>query len=833
MDSLWIDFRYALRGLRRAPLFACVAILSLALGIGANTAIFSLIDQVVLRPLPVKNPDELVIVKSPGPRVGHMSADEDGFVSSWSYPMYKDLRDGSNVFAGLAGHYGFLASMTWNGESRQASGELVTGNYFDLLGVGSALGRVLMASDDVTAGGHPVAVLSYAYWISRLGGDPSVLNQTTLVNGHRMTIVGVAQRGFFGIQVGYQPDVFVPMAMKPQMMPVWNRLDLRNDHWLHLIGRLPPRMTRERAAAGLQPYFASVIRLEAEELNLAGPLRQRYLARTVQLESGARGRGLLRAEAGPMLYALMAMVGLVLLIACGNVANLLLARAAARQKEVAVRLAVGASRGQLIRQLLVESLLLGLLGGVAGLFAASWTLEGMLYLLRGRDGAVLSASLDARELAFHFTLAIAVGLLFGLAPALQGTRPDIAPVLKDAGGSLMGAGGQARLRKVLVAGQIALTLLLLMGAGLFAKSLLRLQSVELGVRASGVAQFSIAPMLSGYQAPQARDFVEGLRAELAGVAGVRAAAFGRIPLFGGSDDTMGVRIEGYTPPDDRGVTFSADYVSTGYFSTMGVPLVAGREFLHSDSEASPKVCVINETAVRKYFEGRDPIGRHLFQGRGATQNTYEIIGIVKDSRRRNVRTEPGPYMFLPNAQVETMGPATFYVRTAQDPASALPSLRAAVRRLNSNVAVYDERTLVDQVSQNLGSDRLLAALTGALGAVAVLLAVLGIYGLLSFLVAMRTREIGLRMALGAGASEVRRLVLGDVGKLVLMGGAVGVPAAYALGKLSESLLYGVAGSDLTIASGALAGILFAALAGAYLPARQATRIDPMTALRKD
>jgi predicted permease len=747
--------------------------------------------------------------------------------------MYKDLRDQNTIFSGLLASFNFSASLAYQGETERGNGELVSGNYFETLGVGPAIGRVFTPEDDLRPGAQQVAVLSHKYWTNRLGANPAVLNRSILVNGNPMTIVGVAQRGFFGVEISAMPDVFVPMMMRKQLAVAPRDLTIRNDHWLHMLGRLKPGVSRIAAAAALQPVFSNILRVDVDELKMSGKRREQYLQRKIMVVDGAIGRGILSNDTSAPLIALMGMVGLVLLIACANVANLLLARAAARQKEIAVRLAIGASRWQLIRQLLVESILLGLIGGLVGLLTAAWTLEALFRFMQQANPASINASLDGRTLVFHFALAVAAGIVFGLAPALQGTRPDLAPVLKDQSGAVGAGTGNARIRQVLVVAQMALTLLLVTGAGLFAKSLLELRNVNLGMKTSHVDTFAVEPKLNGYSMEATRDFARRLQLEIAALPGVQAVSFSNMPIFRGSDEGSNITAEGYASSPDSDDNVKANRLGPGYLATLGIPLIAGREFTEADSSNASLVCMINEKTAAKFFPGRNPIGLHIAFGAGKGIKQMEIVGLVKNSLHQNVRDKIDPYVYAPFAQSDGALPITVYVRTVSDPAAMLDSLRQTVRRLDQNLPVFQTVTLDAQVDESLIAERMLAILTTALGGLAVLLAILGIYGLLAYVVARRTREIGLRMALGAGAPEVRWLVVKDVGKMVLAGTAIGLPAAYALGRFSQSLLFGVAPVDLTVTLVALTVLFLVALAGAYFPTRRATKIDPMIALRTD
>lgn len=837
------DLLYAIRTLRRAPVFLGVAVASLALGIGANTAIFSLLDQVLLRALPVRQPGELIVIETPGAKRGRISSD-DGGAGAFSYPMYKTLRDGQQS-ADLIARFSIPASISAAGQTERVSAELVSGNYFQTLDVRPAIGRVFTQEDDRTLKGHPVVVLSYGFWERRFAKSAGILNESILVNGHRMTVVGVAQAGFFGVQVGQRPDLFVPITMKALMTPNWDGMESWRDYWLNVLGRVKPGQSMQQTAAALQPVFAAALAADAEKMNLPADRKAKYLNQSIFVKEGGQGRRILQEEARTPLLAAMAMVALVLLIACANVANLLIARAAARQKEIAVRLAMGASRTDLIRQLLCESLVIAVLGGLVGLFVASWTLDGLFSLLpRGDSDTVLQPSLNPRVLAFSALLSIVTGLLFGFVPALRATRPNVAPVLKDQTGNVSAGTAQVRFRKLLVAGQMALTTVLLIGAGLFARSLLNLKNVHLGVQADRVLAFAIAPELNGYERERAQALYQRLEDALSALPGVQAIGITQVPVLTGSLDTSNFTVEGFVPGaegefnaqnlsgEGADMNFSEHFVSPKYFSSLGIPLIAGRDFTRADTLGRQKVCIINETLAKRHFAGRDPIGRRIGQGRGdKVKLDMEVIGVVADSKQRSVRAPTLRSIYFPYMQRESLGAMTLYVRTAQDPTSIAGAVRAEVARLDGNLPVFSVRPLSEVVEESTTAERLTTTLSIAFGALAALLAAIGTYGVMAYSVARRTREFGIRMALGARGSDVRGLVLKDVAVMAFAGMLFGIPAGYALGRAAESLLYGTKASDPLVFAGAAGSIVLVAFAAGYFPARRATRIDPMISLR--
>jgi predicted permease len=833
LHTLWQDVRYGLRMLAKSPGFTAIAILTLALGIGANTAIFSILNQVLLRRLPVRNPDKLVILKSPGPKRGHVWSDGDDS-EVFSYPLYKGLAKNTSVFDGVMARYEFPASIASHGQTDRGSGELVTGNYFDVLGVRPALGRVLTSADDDVQGAHPVLVLSHAYWMRHFGGDAGVLNQTILVNNTEMTIVGVTQAGFTGIQVGQTPDIFVPMMMKAQMTPVRNGLDDWNDSFLAVFERLKQDASMERAQAGINADYGPLLEQQSASLkSMDAKARQEFLNKKIVLYPGAQGRTTVQRDSGPALIALFAMVALVLLIACTNVANLLLARGAARQREFAIRSALGATWSQLMRQLMVESSLCALGGGGLGLLLGVWLMDILTQAVVSEGGVRgITATADGSVLGFVAAATVASAFLFGLIPAWRVARAGVSQMLKDQGSTSSSGLAHVRFRKFLVAGQVAFTLLLLAGSTLFARTLWNLRNENLGMSTENLITFSIAPELSGYDTPRTITLVDHLGQRLGALPGVLGVGSSQIPVLTGTDMGRNITVEGREnlDSDDRHVNFDA--VSPNYFSTMRVPLLSGREFNAGDTSASTKVAIINEVMVKTFFPKRNPIGLHFAQGGGSDVHPdTEIVGVVKNTKESNVRTEYRPYFYLPYSQFGKLNGMTFYVRTQQDPLLITNELRETVRQADANLPVYELKTVRRVVDEDLFAERAIAGLSAGFGGLAALLAALGIYGVLAYVVVQRTREIGIRMALGAKETHVRSLIFREMGIMVLAGAALGLPLAYGLARLGESMLFGVHARDVSVYSVALALIAVIALAACYVPTRRATRVDPIVALR--
>ncbi|HYP09570.1 MAG TPA: ABC transporter permease [Bryobacteraceae bacterium] len=824
------SLRFALRTLAKSPVFTGIAVLSLALGIGANTAIFTLMDQVLLRMLPIREPERIVQLNEKGPKFGTTRGQK-----TTSYPMYLGIRDGStHVFDGLIAKYGNSVALGYKGKTERATAEVVTGNYFDVLGVRPRLGRLLTPEDDRSVGGHPVAVLAFEYWERRFGSDRNILQQTLLVNGHPFQVIGVTQPGYRGLEVGSATDVFVPIMMKKQATPTWDSLDNRNDRWLNVFGRLKPGMTEAKAQAALEPLYKQLVRLDADTLPAERvDMRPRFLKeKTLGVEWAGKGPSTFRESAEAPLWVLMTMVGLVLLIACANVANLLTARAAGRQREIAIRVSLGATRWQIARQLLTESAVLSFAGGCLGLLVSVWTGDLLLSFVPFEEAPrAFSTAPDARVLAFNFAISALAAVIFGLVPAIQAARHAISDTLKTEAGNLSSSVGQVRLRKGLVVAQISLSLLLLIGAGLFARSLFNLRGMHPGFAVENLMTFSIEPSLSGYQRERAIDFFERTLQAMQNTPGTRLVSAADVPLMTENRNMYSIKIGGYTPKNNEDMTVDVNMIGPSFFSTVGVPIVAGREFTYADRAGSPLVCVINEAMAKAYFGSGNPLGRRLAFGRNKDRNMREIVGVVKNQKTTNLRAEPLRYVFAPLLQEENPNQATFYLRTATEPLSTATAIRAKMQRLDANVPVNDMKSMEVQVTESLFVERLVATLSAFFGLLATLLAAIGLYGVMAYSVARRTREIGIRVALGAERSGVIQLVMREVALMAGIGIGVGLPLALALSRFLRSQLFGLEAADpMTLAIATLTMALVALSAG-YIPAERAARVDPIVALR--
>ncbi|HLH41298.1 MAG TPA: ABC transporter permease [Bryobacteraceae bacterium] len=824
--------RIIVRGLARTPGFTLIAIGSLALGIGANTAIFSLLDQLLLRKLPVKNPSELVFMYSPGPTQGHYSSDESGH-PSFSYPVFRELQKEQTPFTGIAGARRASASLSYNNSATPGSIDTVSGNYFEVLGVRPAMGRLLSEDDDRAPGERAVAVLSYGYWLSRFGAAPSVLNQKLIVNGYPFTIIGVAQKDFTGEMPGESPDVFVPITMRKELVPGWDAFANRKDYWVTMFARLKPGVSREQAETAINiPYHAQV-EIDAQLLSRPRPeMLAQFRAKKIILKPGEYGRGDLRDNAREPTLLLMGMTLLVLLICCANVANLQLVRAASRAREIAVRLALGASRGQLIRHLLAESSLLAIGGGALGLGAAWAAMRAILAALPpgSNFSSVLSSTLDLRALLFCLAVSILTGFLFGLFPALQSTRPDLNTSLKDQSGQSTASGSSNAFRKTLVTAQVAVSLLLLISAGLLSRTLLNLRNIDLGFRADHLVMFGLDPRLNRYNDQAAYAFYDQLTDRLASIPGVQLVSAGMNPPVSGNDDSQNITVPGYIPPTDDAADSNYDQVGADYFRTMGIPLIAGRDFTLADNASAPKVAIVNEEFARHFFPGQNPLGHRFARGGAKQAADIEIVGVVKESKYSGIKESPQRVFYVPYRQAKIQH-LYFYLRTAIDPRQIESAIRAGVASLDPNMPIRSIKTMDDQIDQDLFAERILSALTAIFAALATVLAALGLYGVLAYNIARRTREIGIRMALGADAGRVRALVIREVAVMVLIGTVAGVAASAAAGSLLQPVLYGLKAWDLPIYFASAAVLWLIALAAAYIPSRRATAVDPLVALR--
>ncbi len=833
MTGFTQDFRYALRQLAKAPGFAAVAIITLALGIGANTAIFSLLDQAVLRALPVKDADRLVILESTGIFKGHTSSrTTEGF--SFSYPMYRDLRDQNSVFRGLIATDKVEVGVQWHNQPELIAGELVSGNYFDVLGVQPALGRVLVAADDVVPDANAVAVLSFSYWQRRFGSDPGIVNQSLLINGRPFTVLGVAPPGFHSVVMGDTPDLFVPMTMKAEISPGITDLMDRTSRWLNIVGKLQPGLTREQAEAGVNPLWYS---LRAEELKQRGDssehFKEGFLTKShLFVRDGAKGFSPVRADVQEPLLIIMAMVGLVALMACANVGSLLLVRAAGRMREMSVRYALGAKRARVVQQLLVEGLLLGLAGGALGIMIAPRISASLINMMWSHTAGDLpfSSHPDLRILFFNFSLALLVSLIFSLAPAVQFWRPNLAPALKQQ--AMTAGGGPIRFRRVSVGVQIGLSILVLVGAGLFVRTLHNLKSLNVGIETDHLVTFGIRPTLAGYRPDQTRDLDTRVLQILAALPGARSVAGTTDPELADKNTGNNITLGGYTEKENEDMNVESPRVSPGYFSTMGMPLLAGRDFTDQDRDGTHKVAVVNESFARHYFgEPQLAIGHYYGKGGGQVAIDTEIIGVVKDAKHTGVRQAITRTTFTPYLQGPNPDAMTFYVRTWQSPESAEGTIRSAMQTLDPKLVLDTFRTMEEQVDDILTNERMIAILASAFGVLAVLMAAVGLYGVLAYSTAQRTREIGIRMALGAARGSVVRMVLAEVIWLAGISIAVALPASLLLTRAARSQLFGISSSDpLTLVVVTLL-VAVVALASALLPARRAAKTDPVVALR--
>ena len=837
METFVQDVRYGLRMLRGNPAFTSVAVLTLALGIGANTAIFTLINAVMLKMLPVRNVERLVVLGDP--TAAHHRSMGTPQTTVFSYPLYREFRDNNSVFEGVlaAGELPRVRAARESGQSisEDVLGVLVTGNYFSVLGVHALMGRALTEEDDKVAGGHPVAVISYSMWRARLNSDPAVLGSTIRLNGYPFTIIGVAPPGFHGQVVGDVQEVWMPMKMQAEVMRGRKWLENEKVSWLSVMARLKPGVTVEQATANLNlvwkqtlagPYGA---RLDADD--------RRVIERDViEVTPGARGLSALRGDFSKPLLLLMAMVGLVLLIACVNVANLLLARATTRQKEIAVRLAMGAKPARLVRQLLTESVLLSFFGGAFGLLLAFW---GTRILLRVSGITVESTGLqvqpDARVLGFTVLVCLLTGLLFGLVPALRSLHVELNATLKNgASGNIGGSRRGINWGKMLVASQVALSVLVLFAAGLLVRSLRNLQNVDLGYNRQNLLMVRIDPIVAGYSTITAsQNMMNELRGRLSHLPGVRAVSVSELGLFSGSEGSTAIKAEGFTTAHDNDRIANFDSVAADYFRMLEVPIVLGRDIGPQDTASSPRVVVINQSLARFLFQDGNPLGRKIWIDDPAKlDKPMEVVGVVRDVRDRSLNRPMSRRFYTALTQVdEAVGMMIFEIRTVGDPAGLAENIRQEIRGFNPAIQIDDSKTLDLLIRRTIKNEIVIARLSSFFGGLALLLACIGLYGVMSYTVAGRTREIGIRLALGAQRRHVLDLVMREAMILVLLGMAAGIPLAMGTTRFINGMLFGLKSTDplsMVIVIVLLGTV--AALAG-FFPARRATRVDPMVALR--
>lgn len=828
--------RLALRALLRSPIVTAVVVLSLGLGIGANTAIFSLLYQVLLRSLPVQNPQEIVFLEGPGEfKFGRSSSNGAGGMESiFSYPLFRELERNPGVLTALAGFRDVGGNLSYNGKTLSGRVTMVSGRYFGVLGVQPQQGRLIEPDDD-KGNGNPVAVLSYGYWVSRLGSQQGILNQPFRINGQVLTIVGVAPKEFHGTVLGTEPDVFVPMALKLNMTPGWDGRDRWNDHWIYMFGRLGPGVSREQAATAINTTFRGLMEQRAKEIRGRDQnYINRFRAQRLSLIDGRLGSSDTRKQMDEPLKILLVCTALVLLIACGNAANLLLARAAQRGRELAIRAALGAGRTAIMRQLLTEALLLSVAGGLVGILLGFWTLDALLRTMSDDPAAqsALKSTLEWPVLLFALAVSLGSGLLFGLYPALAAARESFASTIKDTALQSTSTTGGVRVRKLLVCGQVALSMLLLVPMGLFLKSLLNLVNEDLGMRTERVITFGISPELNSYNPAQSRALFERAETELAAIPGIEGVATSLVALIAGNNWGTDLTVEGYRrgPGVDTNARLSA--VGPGFFSKMGIPLVSGREFTDADVLSAPRVAVVNEAFARHFFNGANPVGRRFSdEGGDAKTLDIEIVGLIKDAKYDSVRDKAPTLFYTPYRQSKQIGEMYFYVRSALPTAVIVPQIRKAMASIDPDLPLENLRTLDEQVSRNIRGNRLVLQLAVAFAALATALAMLGLYGVMAYGVTRRTREIGIRIALGAPSTNIKGLVMREV--LFILGGGVvvGLPVALGVARYAKSQLFGVEAYDATVIAGAIVALAAASLLAGYLPARKAARLNPVDALR--
>jgi predicted permease len=829
LADFWQDVHYASRRLVAQPGFTTVAVLTLALGIGANTAIFSIIDALLLESLPVERPRELVLLRPDGLRSGWTTGDD-----TWSYQAYLGLRERQRLFSGLIAERTDTVNLTIDGVAERAVASMVSGNYFDVLGVRPLTGRLLSEADDHVRSGHPVVVFSYGFWVDRLGMRQDIVGRDVRIGGHPFTVIGVAEKRFNGLEVGGAVDLFVPTMMLPEVVNYRGALDARTSHIFQVYGRLSPGVSRQQAEVQLQPLYLAELEHDVAMLGARRPSGDRWRQGRVLLEAGHRGTSALRRDLSTPLAAVMAMTVILLLIACANIASLQIARASARVKEISIRLAIGGSRTRVVRQLLTENLLLAGLGVLAALAVAVVTIR----VLVGELGDVahrlqlVTTFMDARVFMFAVALGAATTVLVGLVPALLATRPAVWPALTA--GIAADRRGGPRLRRVLVTAQLALSLVLVTASGLFGRTVYNLLHAEVGFHTDRLIQFQLNPGAAGYDRVRTETALRQVLESIQVLPGVDSATLAVAPAlsnalfgFGGLD------VEGYSSSGGIRPRAAANAVAPGYFRMVGTPLVRGRDFSEADTARSRRVAIVSETFVQRYLPTVDPIGRTIgFDYGGPGRLQHEIVGVAKDARFNNLRDEPPPTFYLPYTQFDVLNNSFFLVR-AGDPSLLRRAIHEVVRRHHQDLPVIGYVTIDEQIDRLLRPERLVASLSLAFGLLATGLGAIGLYGVMAFSVARRTREIGLRMALGADRAAVLGMFLRGAAGMAGIGIAVGALLAVALGRYVESQLYGVPSGDPGTL-GAAAGVLMAVvLASGWLPARRASRVDPMLALRTE
>jgi len=850
MANLWQDLRFAMRVLAKNPGFTLIAVLTLALGIGANTAIFSVLDSVLLRSLPVSHPEELVALSDPDEH-GHSFGSQDGDRSVLAYSEFEYFRDHNEVFSEIFAADSQLSelevtipnlSSSTVAQKESVRVRLVSGDYFATLGVHPAAGTFFTREADRARGGSPVAVLSYAFWKQRFGLDPLALGKTIQIRQTSFQIVGVTPPGFFGETVGDFPDLWIPMMMQDSIYPGHDLLSasngLTNLHlWLQVMARLKPGVTPEQAKASINVTFRNLLESKVGS-SISADQRRHELDQRINLQRAARGSSVLRAQFGEPLKLLMALVGLVLLIACANVANLLLARGAGRQREFAMRIAIGAGRARLIRQLLTESLLLAVSGATAGLLFAQWADALLLRMVSGTSSGPPSIHLnltpDARMLGFTLGVTLFTTILFGLIPSLYSTRLDLTPILKSTptGTSSETSHRRFPVGKTLVVTQVAVSVILLVSAGLFVRSLSKLSAVSLGYNRENLMLFRIDGAAGGYKGAAIPRFHLDLLEKISAIPGLRGATVSKNGLFSGSESADPIAVEGYTPKDNEEMHSRMDHVGPRYFSTLGIPILVGREIDAQDTASSVRAAVINQTFAQHFFPNSNPIGKHVRDTYPGNPAEMVIVGVAADAKYNDLREKLRPRIYAPLANPMWENPAASYeVRTYADPQAVAAALRQAVQEAAPALPPIEVRTMAGLVDDSLQTDQFIKQLATAFSLLALVLAAIGLYGLMAYTVSRRTKDIGIRLALGAEQGNVLWLILRETLVLVLIGIAIGVPLAVGGTRLMRSMLFGLGFADpVAILFATTLLTIVAALAG-FLPAWRASRVDPMVALR--
>jgi len=837
------SLKWAIRSLRKAPGFTVTVMLVLALGIGANTAIFSLFHQVVLASLPVPQPDRLVNLSAPGPKNGGTNAGLEGSGEEvFSYPMFRDLERLQKPFTGIAAHVLFKANLAYKGFVATGAGVCVSGSYFDVLGLRAALGRLISRADDVKVGASLVAVLSYDYWRSRFAASTHVLNDTLIVNGQALTISGVAPRGFMGTAIGLKPQVFVPITLKALpdkgTLGTLDSFNERRFYWVNLFARLKPDISLEQAKTSIQiPYRGILNDVEAQLPPNSDPQTvAQFRAKEIQLSAGSYGRSMIRSQLQLPLTLLLAVTGLVLLIACANIANLLFARGAARAGEIALRLSLGATPRWILFQLLTESGLLALGGGLLGLAFAYWTLRIIALFLPQDFLGVASLTIDAPALAFASGAALGTALLFGLLPSLRSARSDLYSTIKGCGTRHAGGHRAARARSLLIVVQAIMAMTLLVPGGLLIRSLSNVARIDTGVNSDHLVTFRVSPELNGYTPVRSRALFERLESELSKLPGVSTVSTAMVPILSNTDFCTAVSVQGFKArTDSRGLPVAQacfNQIGIDYFQTLGVPLMLGREFRASDAASTGKVAIVNETFAAKYLSGTAAIGKWMAAEAGNKLDT-QIIGVVKDTKYGGVKEETIPQFYLPYRQDDTLGSMSFYIRSAMPPQPMLRLAQGVVARLDPNLPVEDPKTMDRQIDESVFLDRLMTALCVAFAVLATLLAAVGLYGVLTYAVTQHTREIGVRMALGARSGSVAWSIVRNALTIAAVGVGIGGLIALVLTQLIRHVLFGVQPHDPgSLVSAGLLLLVVATLAAGF-PAWRASRIDPIIALRAE